>query len=401
MSLMQQLRELLGDRALFEAGVAGPPRVAPRDEEAAARLFATAHRERWRIRVEGTGHWIAPDAPADLVVVTGQLNRVSYFDPADLVTTVGAGLPWAALRDTLAEGGSWVAVDPPGLARSVGSVVVTGTAGTLRTGYGNVRDHVLGLTLVTGDGRIVRAGGRVVKNVAGFDLAKLATGSFGAFGLVTSVTFRLRAVPRADVTLLATGPRDGLLADAQEIVTRGITPAALELIAPAVLGGVDWGLAVRLLGSGAEVAATRDAARGAARAGFRELDRDGGIQLWRSIVAGFTRAPITIRLGALLSSLDRMLDLVEHHLPDGWLSAATAAGAIRWCGDTEIEKLRLLRHTAAQQETPVTLERAPWPYRSALGHFGAYREGVGRLLSSLRTTFDPGHVLVVPVGEQP
>jgi hypothetical protein len=241
----------------------------------------------------------------------------------------------------------------------------------------------------------------VVKNVAGFDLAKLATGSFGAFGLVTSVTFRLRAVPRADVTLLANGSRDALIADAREIITRGITPAAMELIAPAALDGAEWGLAVRLLGSGGEVAATRDATRGAAQAGFRELDREEGIHLWHSLAAGFTGAPITIRLGALLSSLDRMLDLVAHHLPDGWISAAAGVGAIRWCGTTDIDKLRLLRHTTAQQETPVTLERAPWAVRSALGHFGAYREGVGRLVSSLRTTFDPGHVLVVPTGDHP
>ncbi len=400
MSLLHQLRALLGDGAVVETGTAGPPRVAPRDEEAAARLFAAAHRERWRIRIEGTGHWIAPDAPADLALGTEQLNRVSYFDPADLVTTVGAGMTWAALRDKLADGGSWVALDPPGIARSVGSVVVTGTAGSLRTGYGNVRDHVLGLTLITGDGRVVRAGGRVVKNVAGFDLAKLATGSFGAFGLVTSVTFRLRAVPRADMTLLATAPRDRLIADAQEIIARGITPAAMELMAPEALGEAEWGLAVRLLGSGGDVAATRDAVRGAAHTAFRELERDEGMELWRSVASSAIRSPVTIRLGALLSSWDRTLDLVAHHLPDGWTTATAGVGAIRWCGTADVDMLRLFRHAAVQQETPVTLERAPWPHRYAFGHFGAYREGVGRLVSSLRNTFDPGHVLVVPVGDE-
>ena len=85
----------------------------------------------------------------------------------------------------------WLAIDPPGRPeRSVGSVAATATAGPLREGFGPVRDHVLGCTVVTGDGRIVRAGGRVVKNVAGFDLAKLHVGGFGAFGITTSASAR-------------------------------------------------------------------------------------------------------------------------------------------------------------------------------------------------------------------
>ena len=267
----------------------------------------------------------------------------------------------------------------------------------MRGGFGNVRDHVLGLTLVTGDGRVVRPGGRVVKNVAGFDLAKLATGSFGAFGVVTSVTLRLRAVPRADMTLVATGMRDALLSAARRILDAGITPGALELLAPAAAQAADWALAIRLIGADAEVQAARNAVGGAASLGFAELPARESAQLWSDVLAGAESGPTTVRLGTLPSALDDALDLVAHHLPEAWLAATVGGGTIRWSGDTTHDRVKLLRHQAAQQEIPLTLERSPWPMRESLGHFGAYREGVGRLVGQLRRAFDPHGTLVVPV----
>ena len=105
----------------------------------------------------------------------------------------------------------------------------------------------------------------------------------------------------------------------------------------------------------------------------------------------------TVRLGTLPSALDDALDLVAHHLPEAWLAATVGGGTIRWSGDTTHDRVKLLRHQAAQQEIPLTLERSPWPMRESLGHFGAYREGVGRLVGQLRRAFDPHGTLVVPV----
>ncbi len=80
---------------------------------------------------------------------------------------------------------------------------------------------------------------------------------------------------------------------------------------------------------------------------------------------------------------------------------SVAPGVIRWSGEAAPERLKLLRHAAAQQEMPLTLERAPWPVRRQLGHFGAYREGTGRLITSLRRAFDPAGILVTAVGDGP
>ena len=211
-----RLRALLGTGGV-DRDSAGLPRATPDSADALSLVCRLAHDEGWKIRVEGHGTWLPADAPADLAVSTRALDRVLSVSPADLVATVQAGTPMEALRRRLADEGMWLGLDPPGRPeRSLGSVLATGTAGPLRHGFGPVRDHVLGCTVATGDGRLVRAGGRVVKNVAGYDLTKLQVGGFGGFGIIAEVHLRLRALPRADVTVIARGPRDDLTSAARD-----------------------------------------------------------------------------------------------------------------------------------------------------------------------------------------
>jgi FAD/FMN-containing dehydrogenase len=331
------------------------------------------------------------------------MSGIPYLNPADLVATVQAGTTWKDLRSALADRGAWLPLDPPGVVRTVGSVTATATAGPLRTGFGTIRDQLLGLTVVTGDGRIIRAGGKVVKNVAGFDIPKLAAGSFGAFGIITSVHLRLRTVPRADLTLRATGKRDDLLHAALAILERGHTPAALELLSPRASGAGQWVLGARLLGSDSAVSTEHVAVQDAAAPiTFHPLAAADATEFWQSMLERATDAPVTLRLGVVTTALDEALDAIAHHLDEkvgDWIAVNALGGAIRWSGDARTEDLRLLRHVAAQREIPVTLERAPWNVRQELGHFGAYREGVARLIGSITQIFDAAGVLVVPLGE--
>src|SRR5437867_229691 len=209
MSLVDRVRALLGDDAVDVAATPdGVPRVAPGSPDAVTLLLGTAREEGWRVRVEGAGTWLPADAPADLALTTRRLDKVPAIEPQDLSATAEAGIGCDLLRQQLADRGTWLALDPPGLAgRTLGSVVATATAGPLRQGFGAVRDHVLGVTFVTGDGRLVQSGGRVVKNVAGYDLTKLEAGGFGAFGVIVLVHLRLRALPRADQTFVLAGTR--------------------------------------------------------------------------------------------------------------------------------------------------------------------------------------------------
>ncbi len=396
LAIVRRIRSLLGSEAVVDTDAAGMPRAAPRTEEGVALVLQAAAQEGWRVRVQGHGSWVPADAPADLALSTRGLERVSRLDAADLVATVEAGVPWDDLQRALAEHGAWVAADPPGEGRSVGSVVATATAGPLRTGFGAVRELVLGVTLVTGEGRLVRAGGRVVKNVAGYDLTKLAAGSFGSFGVVTSLNLRLRAVPRADLTLVASGERDALVDAARAILEAGVTPGALELLSPLAARREAWTLAVRHLGTPAAVEADRLATSGAAGLVWEPLEAAQAHRFWRAALSEAARHPVTLRIGVLPAAMDEALDLLAHHLDEHWVMASIGAGVLRWAGEAAAQRLRLLRHAAAQQEMPVTLERAPWGLREEVGHFGAYREGVGSLVRALREAFDPAGVLVLP-----
>src|ERR687889_918343 len=196
--IFARLRALLGTSGV-DRDARGLARASPDTSDALSLVCRLAHEEGWKIRVEGRGTWLAPDAPADLVVSTRALEQVVSVSPADLVATVQAGTPLESLRRRLADYGMWLALDPPGRPeRSIGSVIATATAGPLRHGFGPIRDHVLGCTVATGDGRLVNAGGRVVKNVAGYDLTKLQVGGVGGDGVLPAGSLQPRNPPPPD-----------------------------------------------------------------------------------------------------------------------------------------------------------------------------------------------------------
>ncbi|HYS21462.1 MAG TPA: FAD-binding oxidoreductase [Gemmatimonadales bacterium] len=399
MTIVDKVRALLGEGALLEAARAGEvPRVAPGSPDAVALLLRTAHEEGWHVRVEGAGTWLPPDAPADLALTTRRLDRIPAIQPQDLMATAEAGIGCDQLRQQLADHGAWLAIDPPGLAgRTLGSVVATATAGPLRSGFGAIRDHLLGVTFVTGDGRMIQSGGRVMKNVAGYDLTRLQAGAFGAFGVIVLVHLRLRALPRADVTLVLEGAREDLARVADDIRAAGLAPAALELVSPALARRERWVLAARVAGSDALVASEETELRAAAGGRLAPLRAEEAHAFWMRAAESLATRPVTFRVGGLPDSTDELLDLLQHQVGDEWVSAAPGTGAIRWAGETTADRLRRLRRALAVLEVPLTLERAPWELRSAVGHFGAYREGVGPLVSGLRKTFDPHGVLVSAV----
>lgn len=394
-TILARLRALLGTSGV-EREPDGLPRATPDSSDALAHVCHLAHEEGWRVRVEGQGTWLPTDAPADLALSTRALDQVVSVSPADLVATVQAGTPLEQLRRRLADYGMWLPLDPPGRPdRSIGSILATATSGPLRLGFGAVRDHVLGCTVVTGDGRIVKAGGRVVKNVAGYDVTKLHVGGFGGFGVITEAHLRLRALPRADVTLTARGVRDDLAAAGRALIEAGIAPSALELFSPALAADADWVLGARFTGTDAAVEADARGLHSASELEWQLLESDRSAAFWSLASRAVVGGPVTLRLGVLADGLDETLDLITHDLSEGLISAGTAAGGLRWTGSATADRLRAVRRAAAAREIPMTMERAPWAIRHEIGHFGAYREGVGQLVSQLRGTFDPRGTLQV------
>jgi FAD/FMN-containing dehydrogenase len=336
------------------------------------------------------------DAPADIALSTRGLSRVVDLAPADLVATVEAGVSLGVLQRNLEQRGAWLALDPPGRPeRSIGSIVATGTAGPLRNGFGPVRDHILGGTIVTGDGRVIKAGGHVVKNVAGYDLTKLQVGGFGAFGVVTQLHLRLRATPEARVTLLARGERDALTRQARALTEQLLSPSALELFSPALAADAEWVLAMECTGTAAGVAEETARAVAASEVAWSPLSADRAATFWNAAARAALGGETTFRLGVFGDGLDEIIDLLSLHLDAGLISAGPGCGMLRWSGEGSVEKLRAVRRRAAEREIPMTLERAPWAVRHAFGHYGAYREGVGTLVSKLRSTFDPDPTFAV------
>ena len=387
--IFMRLRHALGEAAI-ETGPDGAPRVVPASAEAVAQVCGLAHEQGWRVRLEGGGSWMPSDAPADLALTTRGLARLVHVAQADLVATAEAGIPLRQLEQGLAAHGAWLALDPPGRAeRSLGSVIATGTAGPLRHGFGAVRDHILGGTIVTGDGRIIKAGGSVVKNVAGYDLTKLQVGGFGAFGVITQVHLRLRAEPELRLTLLARGERDALTRQARALMDQGIAAVALELFSPELASDPDWVLALALAGTTAGVEAEATRAITHSELTWQRLQSEQAAAFWQATAAAPLRHRQSIRLGVFPDGLDELIDLIHERLGLGLLSAGAGKGMLRWSGEASLDSLRELRRIAAEREIPLTLERAPWAVRQAFGHFGAYREGIGALVSKLRSTFDP------------
>jgi FAD/FMN-containing dehydrogenase len=127
------------------------------------------------------------------------LHRVVEYTPEDMTVTVEAGITLAALQAALATGNQWLPVDPPNSeALTIEALLGFDASGPRRYGYGTVRDYVIGVKVLLADGRVVRSGGKVVKNVAGYDLAKLFIGSRGTLGVIAEATFKLRPLPEAE-----------------------------------------------------------------------------------------------------------------------------------------------------------------------------------------------------------
>jgi glycolate oxidase FAD binding subunit len=171
-----------------------------------------------------------PPERADLLVSTERLDQVLEHAAGDLVVRAQAGVRLADLQATLAPAGQWLALDPPEPGATLGGVVAANASGPRRLRYGTVRDLIIGIAVVLADGTVARAGGKVVKNVAGYDLAKLFCGSFGTLGLVAEVIFRLHPVPAAAsvVTFRAEAP-ERVGQAVQRLLRSALEPSAIEL----------------------------------------------------------------------------------------------------------------------------------------------------------------------------
>jgi glycolate oxidase FAD binding subunit len=182
-----------------------PEVLEPRNEREAAAILCEANQARRAVTPRGGGtkmEWGNPPAQAAVILSTTRLNRVIEHAWGDLTVTVEAGCTVAELQRTLALHGQRLAVDVLWPERAtVGGILSTNDSGALRLRYGGLRDLIIGITLALADGTLAKSGGKVVKNVAGYDLPKLATGALGTLGVITRAVFRLHPLPQNARTL--------------------------------------------------------------------------------------------------------------------------------------------------------------------------------------------------------
>ena len=243
----------------------GPPRLAPDSVAELQAAVREAHDGGEPLRVLGRAAWADAGRPvraSRAVDVSGLAGVVEYV-PGDLTLTARAGTTLAELQRTVAAERQWLPLEPwGGDAGTLGATLATASAGPASGATGLPRDVVLGITVVTGTGEVVRGGGRVVKNVAGFDLVRLMVGAWGTLGVLTEATVRLRALPEAEETLALAAPApEALDAWLARLRALPVAPLAIELVNEALARRLTLPagatLLVRLAGNASSVAAQR------------------------------------------------------------------------------------------------------------------------------------------------
>ena len=235
---------LVGDESVRPAGpgdaleqVSPAVVVEPRDAESAGAVLAWATRDGVPLVIRGGGTKLGlgpPIAAAEVILSTARLNAVLAHRHGDLTATVQAGASLADVNRELGRHGQFIPLDPPfGDRATIGGIVATNDSGPRRHRYGAPRDLVIGITVARTDGRLARSGGIVVKNVAGYDLGRLMTGSHGALALTLDTTFKLVPVAQTSRTVVITpGSLPVLSSVLADIGASQTTPSAVELEMP-------------------------------------------------------------------------------------------------------------------------------------------------------------------------
>jgi glycolate oxidase FAD binding subunit len=232
--------------------------IYPETQAQLSDVVACCAQNNWVILPCGSGsklHWgglvkVDPTTHYQEIIVVScdRLNGLIEHAVGDLTVTVEPGIKYAELQATLAKTGQFLAIDPayPETA-TLGGIIATADTGSLRQRYRGVRDMLLGISLVRSDGKIAKAGGRVVKNVAGYDLMKLFTGSYGTLGIISQVTLRVYPIQEASGTVVLVGERDHIAKATQTLLSSALTPVAVELLSTNLVKELDLGKAVGLI----------------------------------------------------------------------------------------------------------------------------------------------------------
>jgi glycolate oxidase FAD binding subunit len=367
----------------------------PGSPEEAAELLRTLGEAGKPLRPRGGGtklDWGGLGEPTAVDVETTGMARILEHNVGDLTAVLEPGVPLAEAQATFAEDDQMLALDPPlgdGDAATVGGMVATADSGPLRHRYGGVRDLVVGISVALSDGTLAKAGGKVIKNVAGYDLGKLFAGSYGTLGLIVSVTVRLH--PRPVATATAVGATD----DPDRLASAATLLAGLPLEADSLDAAWRQGsgrLLARFGGTTArdQAEATVARMREAGLEGVQTIEDDA--ELWVALRDAQRAAPggASLKLSGRISDLAVAIRATEEA---GGSLVTRAAHGLSWialdAGDL-VGRASRLRDALAPR--PVVLLDGPAEMRRALDPWGPVDAGALTVMRRVKERFDPARV---------
>lgn len=409
-----QLWEALpaSDRAKITDSIASsnPPRyaIAPNTPEGLAAAMAVASEEGLWVLPYGNGtklHWGGTFREVDLLASTRNLNRIVEHAVGDLTLTVEAGATLGDIQKHLAAHQQFLPLDPafPETA-TIGGILATADTGSWRQRYGGVRDLVLGISIARADGQIAKAGGRVVKNVAGYDLMKLFVGSYGTLGTILQVTLRTFASPETSATVWAAGAAEAIASATSQLRASALTPTAADLLSPSCcptsfVSSDRFGLIARFQGSAPGVEEQR--ARFEAIASSLDLktsicrDRDES-DLWQHVQTIARPAQpdpgaISCHFGLQPTAAVAVLGKLEAMGASGLvhLGSGIGRGAI---ATTDPERVAQVRKFCQRHGGYLTILSASKDFKTQIDPWG-YTGNALEMMQRLKLRFDPQNVL--------
>jgi glycolate oxidase FAD binding subunit len=374
--------------------------VYPRTQEQLATVIATAHTNNWRLLPCGSGsklNWGGLAKGIDVVVSTERINQLIEHAVGDLTVTVEAGMKFSELQALLAKSRQFLALDPTAPeSATIGGIVATGDTGSLRQRYGSVRDQLLGITFVRADGEIAKAGGRVVKNVAGYDLMKLLTGSYGTLGFISQLTFRLYPLSEASGTVVLTGSAEAVSQAADILRGSALTPVQADLLSTKLVSSLGLGEGLGLIARFQSIReSVKEQSNRVLEVG-QKLGLDGKIfadgdeaNLWQRLQERIhtiaTESVITCKIGVLPTAAVEILTQVEL----GLIHISSGLGLLQLESKNQVLKVR--DRTQANIGF-LTILSAPMAVKEQIDIWG-YTGNALPLMRRIKEQFDSKNIL--------
>lgn len=409
--------------------------VTPANSAEAAEVLREANAQKQAVSFVGGGtkqNMGNLPKPATVRISTSKLDQLIEYHPEDLTVIVGAGMTLARLQEILAEHNQWLPLDPPLLqGQTLGGILATNVSGPRRLLYGTARDLLIGCEFVLADGRIGRSGGRVVKNVTGYDLHKLMIGSFGTLGLLTEVTFKVLPRPQfLGYAITHFDNAEDALVLARQTVASNISPTAIELINQRFSEVTIPGITIKIVDSRYVLQVAFDGGQIAVEEQLRAFNK---LREGKGVYGSGTRpmsgteaetphmmennehsdrfqfshpfAKYKLKISSVLTELPTFVPKIKEELVlpldlDSHLQVRAGTGIIYLYFDNlkaenyqrAVDIIQKLRQELAAKGGSLVVEKAPTEFRALIDVFGDVGNAFAPMLA-LKNKLDPQHIL--------